>query len=135
MLDSVLEFDPKKNECKEMPLLPYPVTRMGTARWRDRVYVLGGRDKDGQVLNDVIMYHCKTGKTSFLPSMLERRFDCCAVVTGDRIVVMGGENEKHETVNSVECFKMRGSRWKYLPAMNEARWSAVAEALPAKSLT
>jgi N-acetylneuraminic acid mutarotase len=108
---------------------------MGTVRWRDRVYILGGRDKDGQVLNDVIMYHCKTGKTSFLPSMLERRFDCCAVVTGDRIVVMGGENEKHETVNSVECFKMRGSRWKYLPAMNEARWSAVAEALPAKSLT
>jgi hypothetical protein len=81
------------------------------------------------------MYHCKTGKTSFLPSMLERRSDCCAVVAGDRIVVMGGENEKHETLNSVECFKMRGSRWKYLPAMNEARWSAVAEALPAKGLT
>ena len=135
VFDSVLEFDPKKNECKEMPLLPYPVTRMATVRWRDKVYVLGGRDRDGQVLNDVIMYHCKTGKTTFLPSMLERRSDCCAVVTGDRIVVMGGENERHETLNSVECFKLSGPRWEYLPDMNEARWSAVAEALPAKGLT
>ena len=129
-LDSVLEIDPKKNECKEMPPLPRPLSRMATVRWRDQVVILGGCDKHGEVLNDVFMYDCKTGKTTALPSMLEKRYGCRAVITGNRIVVMGGRNEKQETLSSVECFTMGGSIWEYLPAMNKARWCAVAEVLP-----
>jgi gas vesicle protein len=127
-LNSVLEFDVKKNECKEMPPLPHPVTRMATVRWRDQVVVLGGRGKHRQALNDVFMYDCKTGKTTALPSMLEKRFGCCAVITGNTIVVMGGANERD--LNSVECFTMRGYTWEYLPATNKARYGAVAEVLP-----
>jgi hypothetical protein len=127
-LNSVLEFDVKKNECKEMPPLSHPLTRMATVCWRDQVVVLGGCDKDRQALNDVFMYDCKTGKTTALPSMLEKRFGCCAIITGNTIVVMGGENEKE--LSSVECFTMGGSTWEYLPAMNEARSRAVAEVLP-----
>jgi archaellum component FlaC len=110
-LDSVLAFDVKKNECKEMPPLPHPLTRMATVRWRDQVVVLGGRDKNGQVLNDVFMYDCKTGKITVLPSMLEKRCQCCAVITGNTIVVMGGIDEKDEFLNSVEFFTMGGSTW------------------------
>ena len=127
-LNSVLEFDPKKNECKKMPPLPHPLTQMATVCWRDQVVVLGGRDKDGKVRNDVFMYDCKTGKVTTLPSMLERRERCCAVITGNTIVVMGGRNDKY--LNSVECFTMEGSTWEYLPAMNKARYTAVAEVLP-----
>jgi hypothetical protein len=76
------------------------------------------------------MYDCKTGKTTALPSMLENRKSCCAVITGNIIVVMGGVNEKHEDLSSVECFTMGGSTWEYLPAMNKARDGAVAEVLP-----
>ena len=129
-LNSVLEFDPKKNECKEMPPLPHPLTRMATVCWRDQVIVLGGRDKDYEVQNDVFMYDCKTGKITTLPSMLEKRCACCAVITGNTIVVMGGQNDKEETLSSVECFTMGGSTWEYLPAMNNARCKAVAEVLP-----
>ena len=129
-LDSVLEFDPKKNECKVMPPLPRPLSLMATVRWRDQVVVIGGRGKDNQVLNDVFMYDCKTGKTTALPSMLEKRHGCRAVIAGDRIVVMGGENEKYQALSSVECFTMGGSTWEYLPAMNKARWRAVAKVLP-----
>ena len=128
--DSVLEFDPKRNECKEMPKLPSALRRMATVRWRDEVVVLGGRDKDAQVLNDVFMYNSKTGKTTALPSMLEKRYTCCAVITGNTIVVMGGVNERNEYLSSVECFTMGGSTWEYLPAMNKARSRAVAEVLP-----
>jgi hypothetical protein len=78
--DSVLEFDPKMNECKEMPKLPSALCEMATVRWRDEVVVLGGRDKDNQVLNDVFMYNSKTCKTTALPSMLEKRSNCCAVI-------------------------------------------------------
>jgi N-acetylneuraminic acid mutarotase len=126
--DSVLEFDPKRNECKEMPKLPSALTRMATVRWRDEVVVLGGVDKDDKVLNDVFMYNPKTGKTTALPSMLEKRDGCCAVITGNTIVVMGGRNEKR--LSSVECFTMEGSTWEYLPAMNKPRCRAVADVLP-----
>jgi hypothetical protein len=128
--DSVLEFDPKRNECKEMPKLPSALKRMATVRWRDEVVALGGFDKDNQALNDVFMYNSKTGKTTALPSMLEKRSNCCAVITGNTIVVMGGRNEKGEYLSSVECFTMGGSTWEYLPAMNNARSRAVAEVLP-----
>ena len=129
-LNSVLEFDVKKNECKKMAPLPHPLAKMATVHWRDQVIVLGGRNERNKALNDVFMYDCKTGKTTALPSMLEKRSECCAVITGNTIVVMGGVNEKREDLSSVECFTMGGSTWEYLPAMNKARYGAVAEVLP-----
>ena len=129
-LDSVLEFDVKTNQCKEMPPLPRSLTEIATVQWRDQVVVLGGRDKDNRALNDVFMYNIKTGKITVLPSMLEKRSDRCAVITGDTIVVMGGVNEKHARLKSVECFTMGSSSWEYFPAMNKARFCAVAEVLP-----
>ena len=76
----MLEFDVKKNECQEMPPLSRPLTKMATVRWRDQVVVLGGQGEDRQVLNDVFMYDCKTGKITTLPAMLEKRCFCCAKV-------------------------------------------------------
>ena len=127
-LDIMLEFDPIKNECKRMPPLPYPLSRMATVHWRDQAVLLGGRDKDGKALNDVFMYDCKTGKITVLPSMLEKRYACCAVITGNTIIVMGGWNKIY--LNSMECFTIGGSSWKRLPAMNIAMSYAVAEVLP-----
>ena len=126
----VLEFDPQKNECKEMPPLPHPLTRMATVRWRDQIVILGGLDEDFEVLNDVFMYDCNTGKTTALPAMIERRHGCRAVITGNTVVVMGGWSN-NKRLNSVECFTMGGYTWEYLPAMNEARHNSVAEVLPA----
>ena len=129
-LDSVLEFDVKTNQCKEMAPLPRPLTRMATVQWRDQVVVLGGLDKDDEVLNDVFMYNIKTGKITVLPSMVEKRAGCCAVITGDTmIVVMGGVNEEDDSLKSVECFTMGSSAWEYLPFMNKTRSFAVAEVL------
>ena len=129
-LDSVLEFDPKRNDCKEMPKLPVPLRRMATVRWQEEAIVFGGCNKQDHVVNDVFMYNIKTGKITVLPSMLEKRWGCCAVITGDTVVVMGGRNEEVEDLNSVECFTMGSSTWEYLPAMNKERYRAVAEALP-----
>ena len=129
-LDSVLEFDPKRNEYKEMPKLPVALRRMVTVRWREEAVVLGGLNKEDEAVNDVFMYNMKTGKIKVLPSMLEKRWGCCAIITGNTIVVMGGENEKREDLDTVECFTMGGSTWEYLPSMNKERYNAVAEVLP-----
>ena len=130
ILDSVLEFDVKKNQVKKVARLPCALQGMATVRWRDKVVVLGGSGEEGDVLNDVYMYDCKTGKTTALPPMLEKRDECCAVITGDTIVVMGGWNQTHDALSAVECFTMGGSTWEYLPAMNEARYRATAQVLP-----
>ena len=106
------------------------LTCMAKVQWRDQVVVLGGKDKDGKVLNDVFMYDCKTGKIKVLPSMLEKRYGFCAVITGNTTVVMGGRNEKEERLKSVECFTMQGSTWEYLHPMHKARSYAVAKTLP-----
>ena len=45
-LDSVLEFDVKKNHIGKMPRLPCALMDMATVHWRDKIVVLGG--KDGQ---------------------------------------------------------------------------------------
>ena len=130
ILDSVLEFDPKRNECKEMPKLLVALSDMATVRWREEVVVLGGRNKENEVVNDAFMYNIKTGKITVLPSMLEKRWGCYATITGDTIVVMGGVNEEGEYLDTVEYFTMGGSTWEYLPSMNKARCYAVAEVLP-----
>ena len=129
-LNTVLEIDVNKNECKKMPHLSHRLSRMATVCWRNQVVVLGGCTEREKALNDVFMYDCKTGKTRALPSMLEKRSRCCAAITGDTIVVMGGDNENGITLSSVECFTMGGSTWEYLPSMNKARYGAVAEVLP-----
>ena len=129
-LDSVLEFDSKRNECKEMPKLPVALSNMATVRWREEAVVLGGLNEEHQAVNDVFMYNIKTGKITVLPSMLEKRYSCCAIITGDTIVVMGGQNRKNQKLTTVECFTMGGSEWEYLPALNKVRYGAVAEVLP-----
>ena len=117
-------------ECKRMPPLPCPFSEMAIVHWKDQAVLLGGLDNDGKALNDVFMYDCKTGKITVLPSMLEKRFACCAVITGSTIMVMGGWNQKGNVLNSVECFTMGGSTWEQLPDMKVARCYAVAEVLP-----
>ena len=128
ILDSVLKFDPEKNECTEMPPLPYFLKGMATVRWRDQVVVLGGRNEDKKVVNDVFMYDSNTGKTTTLPSMLKERYNSCAVITGNTVVVMGGENDNFYLC-SVEYFTMGDSTWNYLPDLHRNRYRAIAELL------
>ncbi|XP_046841753.1 E3 ubiquitin-protein ligase NRDP1-like [Xenia sp. Carnegie-2017] len=91
VLSSVLEFDPRTLTFKEMPPLPCPLFNMATVPWRDQVVLLGGYDRE-KTFNSVRMYDCNTGEITVLPSMLEKRSCCCAVITGDTIVVMGDIN-------------------------------------------
>ena len=129
-LDTVFMDDVNKNELKQMPPLPRAVSKMATVRWGDKVVVIGGSDKDGKVLSDVLMYDSKTGESNVLPSMLHKRHGCSAIITGNVIVVMGGWNEKGQCLSSVECFTLRGNSWEELPPMIEPRRYATAVVMP-----
>ena len=125
-LSSVLSYDIKKNECQQLPALPYPVSDMATVKWAENIVIIGGADKDGKVLNNVIIYNMKTGNSHMLPPMLHKRRGCMAVVIENTIVVLGGRDERNNDLKSVEGFNFERFSWQELPDMKEERYLAAA---------
>ncbi|CAB4004906.1 E3 ubiquitin- ligase NRDP1-like [Paramuricea clavata] len=125
-LSSVLSYDIKKNECQQLPALPYPVSEMATVKWAENVVIIGGADKDDKALNNVIIYNMKTGNSLMLPPMLHKRRACMAVVIENTIVVLGGEEARGNDLKSVEGFDFERFSWQELPDMKETRWLATA---------
>jgi K+/H+ antiporter YhaU regulatory subunit KhtT len=124
-LSSVLLYDIKKNECKQLAPLPYEVSIMATVRWGDNIVVIGGADKRDKALDTVILYNVKTEQSRLLPSMRCKRFRCAAVVIGNNIVVLGGYGEQGE-LKSVEAFNFESYTWQELPEMSQGRWHHTA---------
>ena len=125
-LSSVLRYDIKNSECQQLPELPYPVSDMATVKWGENVVIIGGRDKDGKVLNKVIIYNLKTGNSHMLPPMLHKRCGCTAVVIENTIVVLGGRDENLSDLKSVEGFSFDRYTWEELPDMRECRYCHIA---------
>jgi hypothetical protein len=125
-LSSVVLYDIKKNECKQLVPLPYEVSDMAAVRWGDNVIVIGGVDKRGKVLDTVIIYNVKTERSCMLPPMRCKRGRCTAVVIGNNIVVLGGEDEQWRDLKSVEAFNFESYTWQELPEMSQARWRHTA---------
>jgi N-acetylneuraminic acid mutarotase len=126
-LSSVLSYDIKKNECQQLPALPYPVCEMATVKWGENVVIIGGGgDKEGKPLNNVIIYNIKTGNSHMLPPMLHKRKGCMAVVIENTIVVLGGVGERGNRLKSVEGFNFERFSWEELPEMMEGRYWATA---------
>ena len=126
ILSSVLSYDIKNNECRQLPELPYPVSGMAAVKWGENAVIIGGLDKDGKALNKVIIYNMKTGNSHMLPPMLHKRYGCTAVVIENTIVVLGGIDEEGDVLKSVEGFSFEHYTWEELPDMKETRYLATA---------
>jgi hypothetical protein len=120
-LSSVVLYDIKKNECKQLARLPYEVSEMATVRWGDNIIVIGGIGKRGNELDTVIIYNVKTEQSCMLPPMRCKRRRCTAVVIGNSIVVLGGMDERGRYLKSVEAFNFESYTWQELPEMSQAR--------------
>ena len=126
-LASVLLYDITKNECKELAVLPYPVSEMATVKWGDdSVIIVGGADSNEKPLNKVLLYNIKTQKSRMLPNMKYKKRGCVAAVVKDTVIVMGGQDDKGKYLKSVECFQFDRYSWQELPEMREARYCATA---------
>ncbi|CAB4001406.1 RING finger 151-like [Paramuricea clavata] len=125
-LSSVLLYDIKKNECKQLEPLPYEVSLMATVRWGDNIVVTGGKGKRHNALDTVIIYNVKTEQSHMLPRMRRKRWACTAVVIGNNIVVLGGKDEQGRYLKSVEAFNFESYTWQELPEMSRGRSYASA---------
>jgi hypothetical protein len=121
-LSSIVQYDIKKNECKQLAPLLYEVNYMATVRWGDNIVVIGGVDNDGNILDTVIMYNVKTEQSHMLPPMRCKRRGCTAVVIQNNIVVLGGRDQLGRDLKSVEAFNFESYHWEELPEMSEERW-------------
>jgi hypothetical protein len=95
-LSSVVVYDIKKNECKQLAPLPYEACLMATVRWGDNIVVIGGADKRVKALDTVVIYNVKTEQSHLLPPMRCKRWGCTAVVIGNNIVVLGGVSNEDD---------------------------------------
>ena len=120
-LNSVVLYDVKKSECKQLAPLPYAVGKMATVRWGDNIVVIGGADNRGDALDTVVMYNVKTEQSRMLPRMRCKRLGCAAIVIGNDIVVVGGYGEQGN-LKSVEAFNFELNTWEKLPDMSEGRF-------------
>ena len=129
-IDSVVVYDFIRNEIKQCQFLPKPIWLMSTVTWGNMIIIIGGRDKNDESVNDVIMYDTETGLSQNLPNMIHKRGGHCAVMVNDVIVVLGGSNKQKKHLNSVETFTIGSDGWKELPGMKEKRWLATAVVKP-----
>ena len=121
-LSSVVLYDIKKNECKQLAPLPYNVSLMASVRWGDNIVVIGGCGKHDKALNTVVIYNVKTEQYHMLPAMRCKRYECVAVVIGNNIVVLGGVDEQGRFLKSVEVFSFESYTWQELPEMSQTRY-------------
>ena len=124
-------YDVAENEMKRLSPVPYKVTRMACVVYNDNIIIIGGEDDCRRPLDDVTMFNITTQKYKKLPSMLEKRVGCAAVIMGDTIVVMGGGRRNRKNcmtaqLRSVERFVIGEDAWHELPEMNVARAYATA---------
>ena len=120
-LSSVVLYDIKKNEWKQLAPLPYEVSTMATVRWGDNIVVIGGIKKNQKTLDTVIIYNVKTEQHHMLPAMRCKRRGCTAVVIENNIVVLGGRDEQDHNLKSVEVFNFESYTWQELPEMSKGR--------------
>ena len=125
-LSSVVLYDIKKNEWKQLAPLPYKVSTMATVKWGDNIVVIGGIDEHDKALDTVVIYNVKTEQYQMLPAMRYKRQACTAVVIGNNIVVLGGVNDQGRDLKSVEVFNFQSFTWQELPEMFEERWHHAA---------
>ena len=142
--NQVERYNVAKNGITTLTSLPYKVYNMTTVAYKDNLVILGGQSNFyypneypqslPHALNDVLMYNTHSLECKRLPSMLEARSACSAVVMGDVIMVMGGMTKKRakysgwetEYLKTVEYYVIGDTTWRKLPDMNLAKAEGTA---------
>ena len=129
--NTVYAYDLNSGELKNLPPLPFPVTRMATVSYKSNVILIGGVDEHGKTLNTVMIYDVKTGKIKMLPCLNHKRARCAAIITGNVIVVMGGYDCETDTyLTSVEFLDLSTNVWRELSPMTTKRVGLTAVLKP-----
>ncbi len=91
-----------------------------------RIYVLGGEDRLGTVLDGAARYDLRTDAWEPLPPMRKARVNAAALAFDGRIYVLGGKDEQGDVLDDVEFFDPTSGRWESFDSMKEERQGLTA---------
>lgn len=103
-----------------------PRTGVATAVLDGNVYVLGGEDQFGVVLDVASRYHPATDTWEALPPMQVARVFAAAVAIDGVIVVVGGRDAQENVLSDAEFYDPVRNQWGVFPNMLEARQGLAA---------
>jgi len=110
-------------EWKWEVLPDMPTERFGhcSVVYKDKVWMIGGRDQFGDTLTSIDCYDLKTRTwESNVSHLLHSRFNATAVVFHDTIFVIGGLNGR-KILNSVEYYDTTTNNWKEFVSLPSPR--------------
>lgn len=115
-------------QWQEHQPMDQPRTGLATAVLGGQIYLLGGKDQFGNVLDAAVRYDPESGQVFPLPAMLKARVDAAAVVFEGRIFVMGGRGDNGDVLDDVEFYDPNDNRWRSFASLTEKRQGLVAVA-------
>lgn len=91
------------------------------------LFVVGGRDHHGHILNSGEKYDPETNQWTQIPPMSHARVGFGLVAIDDKIYAIGGSNDMSDPMTCLEEFCIYTNKWRTLPEMSLKRaWSAYA---------
>jgi len=103
---------------------PMPEARAGiaAAAHGGKIYVLGGRKRDGAVVDTVQVYDPATAKWSIdFPPMPVAVENAAAVIHNNRLFVLGGQDKNGQVLNKVHFFDFDKGKWETFDGMHQER--------------
>ncbi|MCL5035273.1 MAG: T9SS type A sorting domain-containing protein [Bacteroidetes bacterium] len=85
------------------------------AALNDSIYVMGGVDSLGRVLNSVEVYDPAANRWHYASSMKYARKGAAATTFGDNVLVFGGGDSMNNLLSEVEGYSPMQGIWKVLP--------------------
>jgi len=94
--------------------------------YKDKVWLIGGKDQSGNSISTVDCYDFKQGKWQpDVSELLHARYNAAAVVYDDKIYVIGGYNNR-QILNLVEYYDANDKKWKDFTPLKHPREGASA---------
>ena len=99
----------------------------------DKIYIMGGRDKNRNALDSCIQFDTKNNKIKEIANIKQpRSYAACTTYKG-KIVVSGGDiGYDYDSTNTVEAYDHVANTWTYMPSMVERRLNHSLVAIKSK---
>jgi N-acetylneuraminic acid mutarotase len=117
---TALEYDPSTSTWKSIKALPHATAASGVASFGGKIYVIGGIDADGIVLDLVQEYDPSLDAWSNKLPMPTKREHVGVTVLDSLIYVVSGR-VGDQSFKKLEAFSPASNRWYTLPDMPTAR--------------